>query len=209
MFVKAPRRIPVQKRSQERVARILDAAAGVFSGGYEAATMEAIAEKAETSIGSIYQFFPNKLAVYTALARRYHDTFEMFFEALVEGPVFEEPWEDLLDAAIDAVAQFHENDPGFHAVWVGLHFVPEVIAEGEALNRQFAERLEAMLATKLPKLPAKKRPLAAKMVVEVMTAMTILSARRPKESREMMEETKVLFRRYLAPYSDSKVGSKR
>lgn len=201
MFVKS-RRVPVQERSQKRVERILDAAAQVFSkAGYEGATMEAIAEAAETSIGSIYQFFPNKLAVYTALARRYHDAFRTFFDALVDGPLMERPWAEVLDAAIDAVAYFHENDAGFRAVWVGLHLTEQFLAEGEALNRELGKRVETILARKLPKLPARKRPLVAMMMVEVMTAMIILSARRPGEGKGLMAETKVLLERYVAPYA--------
>ena len=69
MFVKKrpeiDRRVPTQERARRRVARILDAAALVFAEqGFEAATMEDIAARAETSIGSIYQFFPNKLAIF-------------------------------------------------------------------------------------------------------------------------------------------------
>lgn len=204
MFVKGrgERRIPIQERSQKRVERILDAAAEVFAKvGYDAATMEAIAEAADTSIGSIYQFFPNKLAVYTALARRYHEAFKAFFDALVEGPLFERPWEELLDASIDAIAHFHENDTGFRAVWTGLHLTEQFLAEGEALNRDFGKRVEGVLAKKLPTLPGRMRPVVASMLVEVMTAMTILSARRPSEGKAFMAETKVMLKRYLAPYS--------
>jgi AcrR family transcriptional regulator len=204
MFVKArnDRRIPIQERSQKRVERILDAAAQVFARqGYDAATMEAIASEADTSIGSIYQFFPNKLAVYTALARRYHDALRAFFDTLIDGPLLDRPWHELLDASIDAVAHFHENDPGFRAVWVGLHLTEQFLAEGEAINRELARRVEGILARKLPKLPPRMRPLAATMMVEVMTAMTILTARRPLEGAAVMAETKVLLQRYLAPYA--------
>ncbi|MGH9824396.1 MAG: TetR family transcriptional regulator, partial [Blastocatellia bacterium] len=59
-----PRRIPQQKRGQRRVAGFLRAAASVIAEmGYEQATMSAIAERASSCIGSLYQFFPNKAAV--------------------------------------------------------------------------------------------------------------------------------------------------
>ena len=57
------RRVPVQERSKKRLEAILEAAARLFAGsGYEQTTMEGIAEAAGTSIGSVYQFFPNKLS---------------------------------------------------------------------------------------------------------------------------------------------------
>src|SRR5579875_3792084 len=66
------RKLPQQARGQQRIARLLDAAECVFAAvGYDAATTNAIAAQANTSIGSLYQFFPNKEALLTALAGRY------------------------------------------------------------------------------------------------------------------------------------------
>jgi AcrR family transcriptional regulator len=197
----ASRRVPTQERSRKRVERIIEAASHVFAAdGFEAATMESIAARAETSIGSIYQFFPNKLALFNALARHYHGKLRAFFDLLLSGPLLEQPWGDILDAGIDAFALFHEHEPGFRAVWVGLQVTPEVIEEGEAINRDFAKRIEVVLTAKLPGLPAKLRPVVATMMVEILTAMLIVSARRPAEAKALMNETKALLRRYLAPY---------
>lgn len=196
-----PRRVPTQERAKKRVERIIDAASHVFAEqGFDAATMEAIAARAETSIGSIYQFFPNKLTLFNALARHYHEKLRAFFDLLLSGPLLEQPWADILDAGIDAFAFFHEQEPGFRAVWVGLQVTPEVILEGEAINREFAKRIETVLAAKLLNLPAKMRPVVATMMVEILTAMLIVSARRPAEAKALMTETKALLRRYLAPY---------
>lgn len=206
------RRIPTQDRSKKRVERILDGAAHVFAEeGYEAATMEGIAARAETSIGSIYQFFPNKLAVFTALARHYHAKLRVFFDMLLAGPLLERPWRDILDDGIDALAMFHEQEVGFRAVWVGLQLTEQVIAEGEAINREFAKRIETVLGPKLPGLPPRMRPVVSTMMVEILTAMLIVSARRPSEGKALLAETKELLKRYLAPYEQPrpKVRSSR
>jgi AcrR family transcriptional regulator len=196
------RRVPAQARSKERVERILEAAARVFAdAGYEAATMEAIAELAGTSIGSIYQFFPNKRAVFDAIAARYMDKARAFFDVFVTGPLVEMPWPEVLDASIDAFAAFNEQDAGFRAVWVGMHLTEEVVTQGEALNREMATRLEALLGAKLPRLPPAMRPIVATMSVEVFSAMLVISARRgPEERQAMLAETKAMLRRYLAPW---------
>ncbi len=206
-----PRRVPTQERAKKRVERIIVAASHVFAeDGFEAATMESIAARAETSIGSIYQFFPNKLSLFNALARHYHEKVRAFFDLLLGGPLLEQPWGDILDSGIDAFSLFHEQEPGFRAVWVGLHLTPEVITEGEAINREFAKRIEAVLAAKLIDLPAKMRPVVATMMVEILTAMLIVSARRPAEAKALMTETKALLRRYLAPYERrERKGSER
>jgi AcrR family transcriptional regulator len=63
-----PRKTPRQERSLRTVERILDAAAHIFhEQGYAGATTNDIADEANLSIGSIYQYFPNKDAVLVAL----------------------------------------------------------------------------------------------------------------------------------------------
>src|SRR6185436_6662896 len=105
------RRVPTQERAKKRVERIIDAASHVFADeGYDAATMEAIAARAETSIGSIYQFFPNKISIFNALSRHYHEKVRAFFDLLLGGPLLDRPWGELLDAAIDALVLFHQQD---------------------------------------------------------------------------------------------------
>jgi AcrR family transcriptional regulator len=62
------RRQPQQKRGKQRVEKILLAAAEVFAeAGFAAATIQQIADRSNTAVGSIYQFFPDKLAIFNAL----------------------------------------------------------------------------------------------------------------------------------------------
>lgn len=214
MFVKGGenRRVPLQERSKKRVERILEAAALVFADeGYDAATMEGIAQRAETSIGSIYQFFPNKLAIFNALAKSYHERLRLFFDALIMGPILELSWPQILDGAIDAFNAFHAKEPAFRAVWVSMHFTAESVAEGEAITREFAKRIDAIIAAKLPAVTKAQRPVMATMVVEVLTAILIVCARRPAEAEPLVRETKAMLYRYLAAYEKppGKVRSKR
>jgi AcrR family transcriptional regulator len=63
--------MPRQARSQATVSVILDATALVLvDEGYEQATTNRIAERAGVSIGSLYQYFPNRESVVAALASR-------------------------------------------------------------------------------------------------------------------------------------------
>ena len=79
----APRRVPQQKRGRRRVAGFLRAAEVVFGEmGYEQATMNAIAERADSCIGSLYQFFPNKVALADAIRERYINEIEQSWVAL-------------------------------------------------------------------------------------------------------------------------------
>ena len=63
-----PRKTPRQERSQETVTAILTAAARILeSRGLEAFNTNAIAELAGVSIGTVYQYFPDKNAIIAAL----------------------------------------------------------------------------------------------------------------------------------------------
>lgn len=64
--------MPAQERGERRVADLLAAAEELLiSEGYEATTMSAIAQRAGASIGSLYQFFPNKESIGNALLAKY------------------------------------------------------------------------------------------------------------------------------------------
>lgn len=69
-----PRKQPRQRRSEETRHRILDAATHVFAEyGYAAGTTNRIAEYADVSVGSLYQYYPNKDAILLELATRHLD----------------------------------------------------------------------------------------------------------------------------------------
>jgi len=66
-----PRRLPVQQRSRERVDRMLDVATSLIAAqGSDALRMSEVAEKSGVSIGSLYQYFPDKAAIIRTLAER-------------------------------------------------------------------------------------------------------------------------------------------
>ncbi|MFJ3643183.1 TetR family transcriptional regulator [Streptomyces sp. NPDC090108] len=70
------RRAPVQRRSAERLTRILDACAGLLDeAGYDALSTRAVAERAGVPIGSVYRFFGNKRQLADALAQRNLDRY--------------------------------------------------------------------------------------------------------------------------------------
>lgn len=69
-----PRKTPVQARAKVTWNVILDAAAQVLlRRGYEKATTDRIAERAGVSIGSIYEYFPNKESIFAALMLRWNE----------------------------------------------------------------------------------------------------------------------------------------
>jgi AcrR family transcriptional regulator len=67
----APRKHPRQKRARATVEAILDACAQILSNGaYEALTTNHVSERAGVSIGTLYEYFPNRESIVAALAIR-------------------------------------------------------------------------------------------------------------------------------------------
>ena len=74
----SPRKHPSQDRSKETVEAIVEGAIRIFErDGFAKATIPAIAECAGVSVGSLYQYFPNKLSLLAEAKRRF------FVEAFV------------------------------------------------------------------------------------------------------------------------------
>lgn len=70
----SPRKTPRQQRSREMVERIIAAAGRVLTEhGYDGASTNRIAATAGISSGSLYQYFPNKDAIVTAVLERFSD----------------------------------------------------------------------------------------------------------------------------------------
>lgn len=65
------RKMPIQSRSKATIEVILEAAARILlADGYEKASTNKIAEISGVSIGSIYEYFPGKEAIFVEIRRR-------------------------------------------------------------------------------------------------------------------------------------------
>jgi len=198
------RRIPTQKRSRKRVESILDAAAIVFAkAGFEAATMEAIAERAQTSIGSLYQFFPNKLALFEALAGRSIERSRAAVDELLDEEGKPRSLRALLDATIDRFASMREADPDFRAMLVNFQLYGVYAEADKALHRHTIERVTVTIRRYAPRLRPAQLRVVATLVVEIISALLFHSQRvEPAFAKKLMEETKTLLYRYLSPYAE-------
>ncbi|MBW1831919.1 MAG: TetR/AcrR family transcriptional regulator, partial [Deltaproteobacteria bacterium] len=122
----APRRRPSQERSRDRVERILDATAALLGGTpVDKITTAAIAEQAGVPIGSVYQYFPNKLAVLAELARRVMEQVDATTASLMAEDFGVLPWDQAIDRAIDATIQGYAGQPGYLRLLLSIRPTPE------------------------------------------------------------------------------------
>lgn len=109
----APRKLPKQARSKALVDTILDAAARILvAEGRDTLTTNGIAQAAGVSIGSLYQYFPNREAILAALVHRHgHRIHDLVTEAMAERP---SSLEDAVARLVSAVFAAHQLDPALH-----------------------------------------------------------------------------------------------
>ncbi|MFI6598074.1 TetR/AcrR family transcriptional regulator [Nonomuraea sp. NPDC050536] len=205
------RRRPAQRRSVERVERMLDECALLLDEiGYDALTTKEVARRAEVPIGTFYQFFRDKQALVRALAVRNLEAFLSRVTERIEAASLTH-WTDLVDLTVDEFVAMKRTTPGFAVVDFG-----EVLAApgGPALagtnrmldaalenNAVVADRLRAIMLHLLDAPPVDGLERALLVSVEATDAILKLAFRvDPAGDPALIAESKHLLRRYLADY---------
>jgi len=105
------RRRPTQLRAQQTVEAILDAVVRILKReGPAAVTTNRVAEVAGVSIGSLYQYFPNKHSIFSALHTRHIAEVDRVIQSAIidnaSGSL-----RRLVQALVDAMIHAHSADP--------------------------------------------------------------------------------------------------
>ena len=193
------RTAPQQTRGQDRVKLILEVAEDLLlSKGYEALSTNAIAAEAKISIGSLYHFFEDKVAILEALITRYNEAqFEMLKVVHADKNV---SLEGYVGSLLTTLIKFSEGRPGLliafsHAVTASPKF--------EKMETEFTQKLTAMMGAyyrqRNSKLTEKKALLVAWTVI-VMAEGFLLASYDSKRAVERYREVKKAIRRYLELY---------
>src|SRR5476649_1719027 len=106
------RREPKQQRSRQTVDSVLEAVQLVVKRhGSQAITTNRIAEAAGVSVGSLYQYFPDKRAIFTALHDRHVDDVRQVIDqttAACASASLEELARELIQGLVNAHAELAE-----------------------------------------------------------------------------------------------------
>ncbi|TVL90580.1 TetR/AcrR family transcriptional regulator [Streptomyces sp. SAJ15] len=199
------RHAPIQRRSAERLGRILDACAELLDEtGYDDLSTRAVAERAGVPIGSVYRFFDNKRAMAEALAHRNLDEYAArITERLTPpgAPGADGDWRPMMDVVVDEYLAMKRCAPGFGFVEFGSPVPVGGVPEGP--NHLVADRLRTLLAERLGLDDSGERGerlrVAALLAVEAADALLRLAFRScPDGDPVIIAETKELLRAYLA-----------
>ncbi len=205
----AYRRRPQQSRGQKRVELLLEAAAAVIAeSGLDAATAEAIALRARTAKGSLYQFFPNRDAVVAALALRYADEMRAIHERAFPMDPHGLAMDRLIDRIIRPLAEFHDRNPAFRRVFATIEGPADDTRSAPVRLRaqlfdSFVDRLDVLFAKRNPSLTARDRRRLALVSASVGQAVLARRSRAPvSEKKWLLDDLKRLLVAYLAPVLD-------
>lgn len=190
-------RTPVQARATRRRNSLLDAVARLLAAeGYDAITTNAIAREAGTAIGTVYDYFPNKEAMLTALLERYRRRLEQrLMTALAEAAGAE--LDVLVERGVRAFADFYRQETGYAQLWLGSQLVGPLRDAGNRWGVQFGERLEALVQQRLGVSPARARRIALTFVHAISAVITMALGRPEAERDALIDEAVVLGQSYL------------
>ncbi|HKY56418.1 MAG TPA: TetR/AcrR family transcriptional regulator [Aeromicrobium sp.] len=144
------RKVPQQQRSREMVERILTAGRDVvLRDGYDAASTNRIAAEAGVSPGSLYQYFPDKEAVLSAIVDRYVDDVSKRVTAALADR-FDETGPQMVRATLNALLDALEENTELLRVVADELPRKENSARASALEQRITDLLSAYLAARRP-----------------------------------------------------------
>jgi len=192
---------PKQKRGRQRVDAILNAASELFAEvGYESATIIEIAARADTSVGSMYQFFANKEAILYALVERYVASASVTFDNMAVESFPEMTLEQSIKAILVPLKAFIRNNRDFQVIFSttrGPAFLEQTI---RAMDEDFLARNDKALAQARPNLNAadrRKYSLVCMVIMKAMLGMTNYTTELTFD--EIFDELEAVYLRYLTP----------
>ncbi len=160
---------------------LLNAAASVISEmGYQQATMCAIAQRAGSSIGSLYQFFPNKESVVDALRAQYVKEVERLWAALA-AEAHNLTVEELVSRLVRSQVEFAERHPASLAL-----FEAPPTANTPRRREIIRARIARVLLARKPRISRARALRLAAVVHEIVKGLLTLYARAGSGERALI-----------------------
>ncbi|KRE94956.1 TetR family transcriptional regulator [Frateuria sp. Soil773] len=167
--VVAPRKHPRQTRSEHLVAAILEAAVRVLEReGAARFTTARVAEAAGVSVGSLYQYFPNKQAILFRLQAEEWAHTGGQLHGLLADPTRPPP--ERLRLAVRAFFRSECEEAALRGALADAAPLYRDAPEAAVHRRAGQRQLSAFMAEALPDVDARKRRQATDAVATVLTA---------------------------------------
>lgn len=193
------RKSPQQGRSRQRVDAILAAAAEMIGElGYEAVTTSKLARRAGISVGSFYQYFADREAVFQALGDRYLADLRRKNDAMFPPDAQYAPLPVLVARPVDMLVLHAAEHKQFHELMESGCVSPEMRAVTAAMNEEIERKIGEILANYTPQLqPSERRRAAVVMMNLVKAVLPAIEGWGEPERSAIIEEFKRLGVYYM------------
>jgi AcrR family transcriptional regulator len=166
--------------------------------GYEAVTMTAVAEVAGASIGTLYDYFPDKQALGVALLAQYVEEKDAYWAKLL-GESADMKKSALADFFIEGLLTFMQERPAYLPLMAAPLAYSRSAAARQPLRRVIASTLLKMNRRLLPE----RAMISAHVIIELLKGLlAVYKQATPKDRKPVTEEFKKLMRLYLAEILD-------
>jgi AcrR family transcriptional regulator len=184
---------PQQQRSERRLAAFLDAAAALFAEvGYEAATMTAIAERSGSSIGALYNYFPDKQAIALTLLNQYGQELEAYWKPLIERAA-KLTHREFADLFIERITELVRQRPAL----LSLVTAPVRFQRPRAAKKALWAAIGNAFRAKNPSLSEEQSVMAAKVTLHIAGGLMMLYAEAAPKGKDLVVDE---FRKVLTSY---------
>lgn len=190
--------------------RLLEAAAEVFAEeGVQAASVQAIAERAGASIGSLYHFFPNKQALVLAVAERCMQECLRENAAATSADMLALPVEQVLGKVFEGQVALQRRMPVWAVMTEALATIPEARPLHLRMSRVLVEQVEGFLALRAPAMSPERRQAAARFsVVAIEGVLRLEQGLTPAAFAAVIAEAKrAMVQYFVACEAESRVPS--
>ena len=194
-------------RGEQRQQNLLRAAAAVFGRlGYHETTTNAIAAKAGVSPATLYQFFPNKEALASALASMYaRDMAEAERAIDPEGAL---SFTEAIHELIDVCMSFNRTRPEFHALVADAPLSADAREDKRVLGQVFVDFIAVRLRRALPTLSRSEAAHHGQVALMIFRGiLDEFTTASPSARTRLQQAIRDAILRYLTPVlTESKAG---
>src|SRR6266571_1360379 len=195
-----PRKTPVQARAAVTVEAICEATIQVLlSHGAERLTTTCVSDRAGVSVGTLYQYYPNKRSLLYAVMEAHLDRVATAVEAAC-GQSCHKPLAEMINRVVEVFVDVKMDRSD---ISVALYQVAADVG-GPALVKRVGQRMRKALEAMLQTAPDKESPpdkLAIDMMLAAMSGVmrSMLEARpAPATIRKQREQLVLLCQSYMA-----------
>ncbi|MGW1274458.1 TetR family transcriptional regulator [Streptomyces sp. NPDC002491] len=202
------RRTPRQARSRARLALMLEAAERILvAEGVEALTTTRVAAEAKVSVGSLYQYLPDRNAIIDALATGYFARLEGVMDDLVRAAA-QERWDDPVGVLIDTYAEVYRTEHGFRALWFGSGLTERTRAADREHKGRMADGIRRVLRALGVTGDDESLARAGHTAILAADALAQEAFRRaPEGDALLLDEAKTMLRAYLTAITARRDGA--